>query len=508
MSIATEIQTLQANKAAIKAAIEAKNPAVAPTNVLSQWPDSIASISSGECPPVEKGVNFRDYDGALLYSYTQAETAELDALPELPTQPGLVCQGWNWTLAQVKAYVASYGKCEIGAIYTTDDGKTRIHITIRDSLLLNYPIRWSQTVANGVQVDFGDGSAVQTVAGTGAKALTHTYSPPSLPASYTITLNPASGNMSFGTLLLSDQADNQNSYMWGSTVTAVEFGNKVTSTSMTFRNVVGVRTVSMSNSVTSLGYYTFAHARSLQYFAMPSSVTSVSNNLCNGCRSLSHVSLVKSNNGNTNNMFPNSGLLSLVVPDSYTYVPSVSNSPITDVTIPDTVTTFGMGGNNNKMTSVRLPPNLTTINAYAFNPWPSLQRIDIPDSVTTIGARAFYDCSALAEINISRNSQLSTIGDGYAFASTSCPRLYIPKGVHNIPAATFMYCRATLLYDFSDHEVVPTLANTNAFGTTNANKKIVVPDALYEEWIASTNWNSTTNGIVTAITKASDYFVE
>lgn len=47
MSIATELTNLAANRDAIKAAIEAKNPSVAPTDALSSFPASIASIPSG-----------------------------------------------------------------------------------------------------------------------------------------------------------------------------------------------------------------------------------------------------------------------------------------------------------------------------------------------------------------------------------------------------------------------------------------------------------------------------
>lgn len=47
MSIASQLTTLAANKAAIKAAIEAKNPETAPTDALAQWAQSIASIPSG-----------------------------------------------------------------------------------------------------------------------------------------------------------------------------------------------------------------------------------------------------------------------------------------------------------------------------------------------------------------------------------------------------------------------------------------------------------------------------
>lgn len=47
MSIATELTNLAANRDAIKAAIEAKNPATAPTTALSSFPAAIASIPTG-----------------------------------------------------------------------------------------------------------------------------------------------------------------------------------------------------------------------------------------------------------------------------------------------------------------------------------------------------------------------------------------------------------------------------------------------------------------------------
>ena len=128
MSIASEIQALKANKLAIKNAILAKSPATPPGDNLSNWPTSIRSIQSGA--DSGKPVKFRDCDGTILHSYTVAEVASMSNLPPLPTRDGLTCQEWNWTLQQIKDYVASYGKCEIGATYTTNDGKTRIKLTI------------------------------------------------------------------------------------------------------------------------------------------------------------------------------------------------------------------------------------------------------------------------------------------------------------------------------------------------------------------------------------------
>ena len=44
-------------------------------------------------PPVEeKDVNFYDYDGTLLYSYTFSEATQLLELPEMPDHEGLTAQ--------------------------------------------------------------------------------------------------------------------------------------------------------------------------------------------------------------------------------------------------------------------------------------------------------------------------------------------------------------------------------------------------------------------------------
>lgn len=58
------------NKAAIKAAISAKNPTVAPTNVMSQWPTAIASIPTGGVAPETLRVD----DDGNLYCMTDRLT--------------------------------------------------------------------------------------------------------------------------------------------------------------------------------------------------------------------------------------------------------------------------------------------------------------------------------------------------------------------------------------------------------------------------------------------------
>ena len=50
----------------------------------------------------DKPIKFRDCDGTVLHSYTADEVASMTELPALPTKSGLTCQGWNWTLQQIK----------------------------------------------------------------------------------------------------------------------------------------------------------------------------------------------------------------------------------------------------------------------------------------------------------------------------------------------------------------------------------------------------------------------
>lgn len=76
--------------------------------------DAISSISGGRSSVPSKDVNFIDYDGTVVYSYTAAEFAELTAMPDNPSHDGLTSQGWNWSLSDAQTYVAKYGKLNVG----------------------------------------------------------------------------------------------------------------------------------------------------------------------------------------------------------------------------------------------------------------------------------------------------------------------------------------------------------------------------------------------------------
>lgn len=91
------------------------------------------------------------------------------------------------------------------------------------------------------------------------------------------------------------------------------------------------------------------------------------------------------------------------------YQPPVS--PITSVTIPNTVTSIGVGAFSgcNRMTSITIPSGVTTIEASTFAGCTGLTSIVIPNTVLTIGENAFNGCSGLTSVILS--SKVSDIGD-------------------------------------------------------------------------------------------------
>lgn len=115
--------------------------------------------------------------------------------------------------------------------------------------------------------------------------------------------------------------------------------------------------------------------------------------------------------------------------------------------------------------------DISIIASGAFYLNTSLTSITIPNSVTSIEYQAFEHCSSLTSI---------TIGNG----------------VTSIDEYAFWGCSSMQYYDFSTNESVPTLKSTYAFNNIPSTCKIIVPDALYDEWITAGYWSRLVNYII------------
>lgn len=137
MSLESEITRISNAKADIKTAIEQRGVDVSEEARIDDYAGYVNQIGAEE---EEFTVRFYDFDGTIVAQYTRSAFINLSAMPANPTHAGLTSQGWNWSLADAQAYVAEFGGLDIGQMYCTTDGKTKLYITIENTSRMTLPL--------------------------------------------------------------------------------------------------------------------------------------------------------------------------------------------------------------------------------------------------------------------------------------------------------------------------------------------------------------------------------
>ena len=375
---------------------------------------SIAYVKpSGGGSVAQKDVNFYDYDGSIVTSYSAADFANLAQLPTNPAHTGLISQGWNWTLADAKTYVAAYGKLDVGQMYVTDDGKTRIYIRLEQGRLAPY---FGLAVNGTATIDWGDGSTASIVAGDSTSTVINTQHIYSAPGDYVITI-AINGSASLlgirnGSQILwkNSQVANENR-CYQNSIQRVELGIGIDIGDSAFSNCYSLTSITIPSGVTRIIYNAFFNCRSLTSITIPSDVTSIGDSAFYSCYSLASIMLPNSTTSISDHAFDNCYSL-------------------TSITLPSNVTSISNYAFYNcpSLTSITLPSGVTRINSYAFSDCRSLASITISSGVTSISARVFYGCASLGEIHF-KPSTPPTVSSSDAFTGipTDCI-IYVPIG--------------------------------------------------------------------------------
>ena len=294
--------------------------------------DSIPAGGGGATPSAKPNdVTFIDYDGSILYSYSLAEAQALTELPALPSHDGLVCQGWNWTMESIKALNRPV---TVGAMYITDDGATRLHIRIATVGRMTVPLYIGQTVANGVSIDWGDGSTAETLSGTGNVNTSHTYAEP---GNYVISLMPQEGcTLSFGDGSYSYcvmGSTGYNGIVYCSMLQDVSIGKNVTSiVNYAFSNCYSLASITIPAGVTSIGNSAFVGCFSLASVTIQDGVTSIGTNVFDRCISIASITIPNSVTSIGNNAFSDCQGMRYYDFSSCTSIPTLSNkNAFTDI---------------------------------------------------------------------------------------------------------------------------------------------------------------------------------
>ena len=349
------------------------------------------TLSPSTTPAPQKQVNFIDYDGTILYSYTAQEANALSALPANPSHSGLTAQGWNWTLQEIKAQLTAMpdGPVWVGQMYITQSGDTEIDVSMPEGRLSP-----TMTIAvNGtVTVDWGDNTAADTVTGsslTTRQAPSHTYA---TPGDYTIKIHVTTGRFTFYgdndyTLLRKNTTGSQNR-VYSNCVQHVRIGSGISNiNNYGFGYCMSLKSITIPNSITSISEYCFGYCYSLVSATLPSGLSSPgSSNIFAYCTSLRTAS----------------------IPSSVTAIPNY---------------TFNQCYN---LSSATIPNGITSLSISSFQACYSLASLTIPSSVTSIGNNAFNTCSGLKELHLKPTSPPSLGSSALAGIPSDCV-IYVPS---------------------------------------------------------------------------------
>lgn len=141
---------------------------------------------------------------------------------------------------------------------------------------------------------------------------------------------------------------------------------------------------------------------------------------------------------------------------------------------------------------------VTLIGSDAFKDNTTITSIVIPDSYTSIGMNAFRGCTALESAVIGNG--ITGIGTN-VFLYAELKRVKFGNSITRITSYAFNGCPLELL-DFREATVVPTLDDGTIFVGMAEGCQIVVPDALYDEWVAASKWSNLEKA---TYVKASEY---
>ena len=259
----------------------------------------------------------------------------------------------------------------------------------------------------------------------------------------------------------------ENSYDYREFTVTFDEGSQLKSIGDRAFSFTDLTTITLPDSVETIGDNAFSNCRSLTSINIPDGVTSIGGGAFGSCKALTNISIPDSVTAIGDSAFSYcSSLNSITLGNrvksigTYTFQDCTA---LTNISIPNSVTGIGTGAFNgctslktltlgsgvetidnntfqgcNLLTDFTLPSGLKSIGDNAFNGCAALTKVDMPDSVTYLGAGAYQNCTSLTSATLSE--KLSEMNNSVFAGCTGLTTVTLPDLVNNIGNYLFQGC--------------------------------------------------------------------